>query len=73
LNFKSDIINKYTINGYPLWKHNLNYNILDINNDISYDKIIKNSFINPITYFSVIQGYLNIDIDFVINTCLLYL
>jgi hypothetical protein len=50
----------YTNKGYPLWKHDLNTNILTYNCD---RQKVKNSFVNSISFFSVIQGYIKQDLN----------
>jgi len=49
----------YTWEGYPLWKHDMNTNILDYNQDT---KCVDRSFSHSSSYFSVIQGYLQCDV-----------
>lgn len=51
--------NLYTPLGFPLWIHDLNTNVLNYN--CSQVKI-RNSFLNPTSYFSVIQGYIKQDL-----------
>lgn len=58
---KNNYKDLYTNQGFPLWNSSSNHNILDISNGDPYN--ITRSFINPLSYFSAIQGYLNIDTD----------
>jgi hypothetical protein len=51
----------YTPNGYPIWSHDKNTNTLDPVKDYEYLDKIRESFLNPTSIFSVIQGYININ------------
>lgn len=51
----------YTTNGFPLWKHDHECNILDVH--YASRKCIANAFIKPHSFFSVIQGYLPISVS----------
>lgn len=46
----------YTHEGFPLFKHDLNNNILDLK--FSSVQNVINSFKSPVSYFSVIQGHI---------------
>ncbi len=50
----------YTTAGFPLWKHDSNTNI--INYGQSYINV-RNSFEQPTSFFSVIQGYIRQDLE----------
>jgi hypothetical protein len=68
---QTESTNLYTTEGFPLWKHDLSHNILDYSS-VSCDNII-NSFITPKSYFSVIQGYLKLDVTSFIQEANKYL
>ena len=51
----------YTDKGFPLWKHHLDCNILHPEHLSIHN--IRRSFTTPPSYFGVIQGYLNINVD----------
>lgn len=65
---RPDILNCYTNEGTPLWAHNLTTNILSYENTTEQLNIIKKSIENPSSFFTVVQSYLNADINNFINT-----
>lgn len=63
----NDTTNLYTQDGYPLWNHDLDRNILYYGSEEEHKIITKNSITQNITYFSVIQSYLPVNIDLMKN------
>lgn len=55
--------NLYTKDGYPLWKHDLERNILDYDSEKNQKNIVLKSILEPNSYFSVIQSYLPSNIN----------
>ena len=55
--------NLYTTQGYPLWVHDLERNILRADTQENMKHIIERSVTEKKSYFSVIQGYLPVDIS----------
>ena len=53
----------YTKDGYPLWKHDLERNILDYETEEAQKTIATKSITDTNSYFSVIQGYLPANIN----------
>lgn len=60
--------NLYTIDGYPLWNHDLERNILYYHTEEEQKIISKKSILENKSYFSVIQSYLPSNIDAMKNT-----
>ena len=60
---KNNNTNLYVTDGYPLWNHDLNHNILYYHTEEEQKLIVKNSVTQNISYFSVIQSYLKVNID----------
>jgi len=57
----------YTTNGFQLWRHDLDRNILYYQTEDEIKTIVKNSITDKNTYFSVIQSYLPVNIDSIKN------
>lgn len=55
--------NLYTIDGYSLWKHDLERNILYYDTEENMKNIVQKSIEDKKSYFSVIQSYLPVNID----------
>ena len=52
----------YTTNGYPLWTHDKQTNTLEYVSEMHCLDKVRESFIKPTSIFSVIQGYLNMNL-----------
>lgn len=53
----------YTIDGYPLWNHDLDRNILYYHTEEEQKIIANKSVLENKSYFSVIQSYLPVNVD----------
>jgi len=58
---------RYTYNGYKLWSHNHRTNTLDYTIEDKVLDAVRESFTNPTSFFSVIQGYLNVKLETIIE------
>lgn len=60
---KNNYTQLYTIEGYPLWNHDLERNILYYHTEEEQKIIAKKSVLENKSYFSVIQSYLPVNVD----------
>ena len=60
---KNNNTHLYTIDGFPLWNHDLDNNILYYGTEEEHKTIVRNSVKKKVSYFSVIQSYLPVNID----------
>jgi hypothetical protein len=60
---KNNYTHFYTIDGYPLWNHDLERNILYYHTEEEQKIIVNKSVLENKSYFSVIQSYLPVNVD----------
>jgi uncharacterized protein (DUF1919 family) len=61
----TDKTNYYTTSGFPLWKHDLERNVLYYVSEKEITDIIHKSFGDSESYFSVIQSYLPVNMEYI--------